>query len=78
MSDSYGSFNTHKAALNGAYTDTQTGFTVRLNSFFNYSCNDYKVFVPIIDLNTNRQVGEQNDRPASIPYISSSARTSQD
>jgi len=29
---SLGSFNTHRAALNGAYTNTRTGFTVRANS----------------------------------------------
>lgn len=40
---SYGSFNTHKATLNGQFRDTTSGFTVRANSFFNYSDNDYKI-----------------------------------
>lgn len=74
ISDSYGSFNTHKAALNGAYTDAKTGFTVRLNSFFNYSDNDYKVFVPIVDLNTNRQAGEQNVKRFNDTYRSGGMR----
>lgn len=53
---SIGSFNTHKAAINGAYTDNKTGFTVRANAFYNYSDNDYEVFAPIKDLNTNKIV----------------------
>lgn len=56
---SFGSFNTHKAALNGAYTDAKTGFTFRLNGFFNYSDNDYKVYAPIVDLSTGKQVDER-------------------
>lgn len=49
---SVGSFNTHKLALNGAYTNIQTGFTARANIFYNYSDNNYKVFAPIVDLIT--------------------------
>ena len=52
---SIGSFNTHKASVNGAYTDMKTGFTLRGNLFFNYSKNDYKVFAPIVDLTTGFQ-----------------------
>lgn len=51
---SIGSFNTHRAALNGAYTNLETGFTVRANAFFNYSDNNYKVYAPIEDLSTNK------------------------
>ncbi len=71
---SVGSFNTHKAALNGAYTDSKTGFTVRLNGFFNYSDNDYKVYVPIIDLNTNKQIAEKNVKRFNDNYRSGGAR----
>lgn len=71
---SFGSFNTHKTALNGAYTDSKTGFTVRLNGFFNYSDNDYKVFVPIIDLNTNRQIDERKIKRFNDNYRSGGAR----
>jgi outer membrane receptor protein involved in Fe transport len=49
VSYGYGSFNTHKASANHAFTDTRTGFTVRTNAFFNYSDNNYKVKVkPIV------------------------------
>lgn len=53
---SIGSFNTHRAALNGAYTNLKTGFTIRANAFFNYSDNNYKVYAPIEDLSTNKIV----------------------
>lgn len=56
---SFGSFNTHKVSVNGAYTHLKTGFTVRANAFYNYSDNDYKVFVPIIDLATNKKIDER-------------------
>lgn len=56
---SYGSFNTHKVSLNGAYTHQKTGFTVRANAFYNYSDNDYKVFVPIVDLATNKKIDDR-------------------
>ena len=53
---SIGSFNTHKASVNGAYTNKNSGFTARVNAYVNYSDNDYKVFVPILNLNTNQYV----------------------
>lgn len=43
----FGSFNTHKSSLNGAYTNPKTGFTVRGNLNYNYSDNDYKVKVKV-------------------------------
>ena len=55
---SVGSFNTHRAALNGVYT-SKGGFTLRANAFANYSDNDYKVFAPIVNLSTNKQEGEE-------------------
>lgn len=55
---SIGSFNTHKVSVNGAYTNMKTGFTLRSNLFFNYSKNDYKVYAPIVDLNTGLQEGD--------------------
>ncbi len=45
---SIGSFNTHRASVNGAYTH-ENGFTVRGNINYNYSDNDYSVFVDIKD-----------------------------
>ncbi|GAA5029791.1 TonB-dependent receptor [Marivirga lumbricoides] len=41
----FGSFNTHRSALSGGYTNDKTGFTVRANLFQNYSDNSYKVTV---------------------------------
>ncbi len=51
ISYSFGSFNTHKASINTAHTNTDNGFTVRANAFGNYSDNNYKVYVPIRDGN---------------------------
>jgi outer membrane receptor protein involved in Fe transport len=44
---SFGSFNTHRVSLNGAHTNERTGFTIRGNINYNYSDNNYKVWVPI-------------------------------
>jgi len=44
---SAGSFNTHRASVNGAFTRPESGFTFRGNINYNYSDNDYKVWVPI-------------------------------
>ncbi len=55
---SIGSFNTHRASVNGAFTD-KTGFTLRANIFYNYSDNNYKVYAPIMDLSENKFVGNQ-------------------
>ena len=44
---SIGSFNTHRLSFNGAYTNPQNGFTFRGNINYNYSDNNYKVWVPI-------------------------------
>ncbi|MGJ5643131.1 TonB-dependent receptor domain-containing protein [Formosa sp. S-31] len=49
----FGSFNTHRVAVNGAYTNSETGFTVRGNFNFNYSDNDYEVLADITDVNGN-------------------------
>ena len=56
---SVGSFNTHRVALNGAYTNVKTGFTVRANTFVNYSDNNYRVLVPIKNLTTSSFGSEQ-------------------
>lgn len=72
---SYGSFNTNKAAINGAYTDLKTGFTIRLNSFFNYSDNDYKVYVPIVDLATNKELRYENVKRFHDKYRSGGIRS---
>ncbi|PZD79170.1 TonB-dependent receptor [Mesonia sp. K7] len=49
VSYTYGSFNTHRASVNGAFTNDTTGFTVRGNANYNYSDNNYDVLVNIKD-----------------------------
>ncbi|KAA5541666.1 TonB-dependent receptor [Adhaeribacter rhizoryzae] len=44
---SVGSFNTHRLSINGAYTNPTSGFTLRGTANYNYSDNNYKVWVPI-------------------------------
>ncbi|MBB3698220.1 TonB-dependent receptor [Flammeovirga yaeyamensis] len=38
---SVGSFNTHRLALNGQFSDQEKGYFVSVQSFFNHSDNDY-------------------------------------
>jgi len=38
---SYGSFNTHRASLNGSHSDDRTGFVINASGFYNYSDNNY-------------------------------------
>lgn len=71
---SYGSFNTHSASLNHAYTDAKTGFTVRTNAFYNYSDNDYKVKVKPIDLVTGQKGTEQEVKRFHDKYRSAGAQ----
>ena len=69
---SIGSFNTHRASVNGAYTQPKNGFTFRGNINYNYSDNNYKVWVPIRQGNNivdTAEVERFHDR-----YRSASAR----
>lgn len=50
---SYGSFNTHKSYVNFGYT-FDSGFTIQLNAYQNYSDNNYKVTTDIIDFSTGK------------------------
>ncbi|WP_254560629.1 TonB-dependent receptor [Dyadobacter diqingensis] len=53
---SFGSFNTHKTAINTGIT-TANGFTFQLNAFQNYSDNNYWVNVDVVpDLNTGLSI----------------------
>lgn len=38
---SFGSFNTHRVALTGQYTQASTGLIVKASAFYNYSDNNY-------------------------------------
>ncbi|MDQ1089188.1 TonB-dependent receptor [Siphonobacter sp. SORGH_AS_1065] len=56
VSYSYGSFNTHRTAINTGFT-SQSGFTFQLNAFQNYSANNYWVNVDVVpDLNTGLSI----------------------
>lgn len=44
LSYSYGSFNTHQAALVGMYTNPRNKLSVRTNAFYNYSDNNYTMY----------------------------------
>ena len=59
VSYGFGSFNTHRANINGAYTDSKSGFTVRTTAFYNFSNNNFKVRVEPIDLETGQRLPEQ-------------------
>lgn len=48
VSYAYGSFNTHRTTINTGIT-SKSGFTVQLNAFQNYSDNNYRVYVPIVE-----------------------------
>lgn len=66
VSYSYGSFNTHRSAINIA-TTSKSGVTFRFNAFQNYSDNDYKMTVDVADLYTgeyypNRTVHRFHDK----------------
>ncbi|UZR99638.1 TonB-dependent receptor [Chondrinema litorale] len=41
---SYGSFNTTQANFSGMYRNKQSGLTVKVSGFYNYSDNDYEVW----------------------------------
>lgn len=48
---SYGSFNTHRSAINVGYI-SKSGLYTKLNVFQNYSDNNYKVDIEVADLTT--------------------------
>lgn len=55
VSYSYGSFNTHRASVQGNWRDSTSGATVKLATFYNYSDNNYAVWgndVYVTDLTT--------------------------
>ncbi|MHA4739826.1 TonB-dependent receptor [Dyadobacter sp. MSC1_007] len=58
---SYGSFNTHRTAINAGYT-SKSGFTAQLNAFQNYSDNNYWINVDVADVNTGQYFRNQRLR----------------
>lgn len=60
MSYEIGSFNTHRATLNVFVQDKEKGIFGGLNSFINYSDNDYSVIVPFTDPETAQMRKEKH------------------
>lgn len=58
---SFGSFNTHRSAVNAAYT-AESGLTFQLNAYQNYSDNNYWVTVDVADINTGAYYPNQRVR----------------
>src|SRR5690606_32909306 len=58
---SFGSFNTHRTVINTAYV-AESGFTVQLNAFQNYSNNNYWVDVDVADIETGKYYPNQRVR----------------
>lgn len=55
-----GSYNTHRATLNTFIQNKDIGLFGGINSFINYSDNNYKVMVPFTDTETARSTKERN------------------
>lgn len=73
VSYGYGSFNTHRANLNFAYTNLNSGITARITAFYNYSDNNYKVRVRPIDLQTRQRMPLQEVERFHDTYESATA-----
>ncbi len=52
---SFGSFNTHRAALNGRHRFKKSGFTLNASGFYNYSDNNYKMKDMEVFINNQEQ-----------------------
>lgn len=61
VSYSYGSFNTHRTAINAAYV-SPSGLTAQFNLFQNYSDNNYWVDVDVADIHTGQYYPNQRVR----------------
>jgi outer membrane receptor protein involved in Fe transport len=54
---SYGSFNTHRAAVISRYTNEKTGITVDANVFYNYSDNNYEMTLSVASIENGGKYG---------------------
>lgn len=61
VSYSYGSFNTHRTAINAAFV-SPSGLTAQLNLFQNFSDNNYWVDVDVADIHTGQYYPNQRVR----------------
>lgn len=70
VSYSVGSFDTHRAALNGQFYNDSSGFTVKTSAFYNYSANNYKIQVRLPDPETGQYGQAQKVRRFHDAYRS--------
>jgi outer membrane receptor protein involved in Fe transport len=67
---SFGSFNTHRLALNGRFYNSNSGFTFTGRAFYNYSDNNYKVEVRVVNPETGSYGDPENVRRFHDAYNS--------
>src|SRR5690606_41336352 len=67
VSYSYGSFNTHRTAINAAFV-SPSGLTAQFNLFQNYSDNNYWINVDVADINTGQYYPDQRVRRVHDTY----------
>ena len=69
---SFGSFNTHRASVNGQYASEANRYFVKISSFYNHSDNNYEMKnVPHYDLELGNYLGDINTRRFHDQYTSS-------
>ncbi|MGD1839528.1 MAG: TonB-dependent receptor domain-containing protein [Thermonemataceae bacterium] len=67
----FGSFNTHRASINGQYANTEKGYFFKISSFFNHSDNNYLMRgVPLFDLELGNSLGNIDIRRFNDQYTS--------
>ncbi len=71
---SYGSYNTHRAAVISQYIFPKTGLQLKVNAFYNYSDNNYKIWVNNVDAETGNIDGEVKIRQFHDGYESKSGQ----
>lgn len=54
----YGSFNTHRSAINAGYT-SKKGLSVQVNVFQNYSDNNYWIYAQVTDVKSGANLGNK-------------------
>ncbi|WP_422359721.1 TonB-dependent receptor [Reichenbachiella sp.] len=58
---SLGSFNTHIAAVNAQWHHANTGFTLRVKTYFNHSDNDYPIDINLLDVESGKLAEETTE-----------------
>lgn len=58
---SFGSFNTHTAAVNAQWHHASTGLTLRVKSYYNHSDNDYPIDINLLDVESGKLADETTE-----------------